>query len=137
VLSIAPSHKQEYAVASSPSARRERHSIFLFNDDPALGDAIKEYLIAKAVEVILVHDSTVAVGVIETRREMDLLMTRIATAEGSPRTVVLLVRSLAQRVGFVFMTGRPQLIDAGLECRDRAFVRPVDLAQEICDRLGD
>jgi DNA-binding response OmpR family regulator len=126
-------------VTRSPAARRERLSILLVNDEPALGDAIKAYL-TKAIEVIPVHDSAAALGVLEVRRGADLLVTEIAIPEATPRSVALMVRPLVRGVGFVFMTGRPQLIDTGGVMRDKACVQPVilaDLAQEIRRRLDD
>ncbi len=89
----------------------------------------------EAIEVV-----PVALGVLEARPAIDLLMTEVAMGNGMPCTVALTVRRLLQGVGFVFMTGRPQLIGATGEMRDKAFVKPVDLAdlpQEIRHRLTE
>ncbi|HEY2616177.1 MAG TPA: hypothetical protein VGI78_02460 [Acetobacteraceae bacterium] len=118
------------------AARRGRHAILLVDDDPALGAAMKEHLAEGVIEVIQVHDSAVALGVLEARREIDLLMTAITMPTGVSCTVALMVRPLAEGVGFVFITGRPQLLDTAGNLRDKAFIKPVDLAQAIRHRLA-
>jgi DNA-binding NtrC family response regulator len=127
-------------VSGSAATRRKRHAIFLVDDEPALGDTIKAYLTESAMEVVPIHDSIVALGVLEAKPVLDLLMTEIAADNGTPRSVALMVRRLVQGVGFVFMTGRPQLLGAAGELRDKASVKPVDLAdlpQEIRHRLTE
>ena len=127
-------------MTGSAARRRKRHAIFLVDDEPALGDTIKAYLAESAIEVVPVHDSIVALGVLETRPAIDLLMTEVAIGNGMPRSVALTVRRLLQGVGFVFMTVRPQLLGATSEMRDKAFVKHVDLAdlpQEIRHRLTE
>ena len=122
------------------ATRRKRHAIFLVDDEPALGGTIKAYLTEHAMEVVPVHDSIVALGVLEARPAIDLLMTEIAADDGTPRSVALMVRRLVRGVGFVFMTGRPQLLGAARELGDNASVKPVDLAdlpQEIRHRLTE
>ena len=122
------------------ATRRKRHAIFLVDDEPALGETIKAYLTESAMEVVPIHDSIVALGVLEARPAIDLLVTEIATNDGMPRSVALMVRRLVLGVGFVFMTGRPQLLGTTGEMRDKAFVKPVDLAnlpQEIRHRLTE
>jgi DNA-binding response OmpR family regulator len=109
-------------------------------DDPVLGDTIREYLTEGAIEVIPVRDSTVALGVLQATREIDLLMTEVAVPEGAIRPVALMVRPIVHGVGFVFMTGRPQLLDTAGEARDKRFVKSVDpaeLVQEIRHRLAE
>ena len=117
-------------------ARQGRHAVLLVDDDPALGAAIKDHLAENVIEVTQVHDSVVALGVLEVRREVDLLMTAIAMPTGMSCTVALMVRPLVEGVGVVFVTGRPQLLDAAGNLRDKAFVKPVDLAQAIRHRLA-
>ena len=120
----------------SAVARQGRHAVLLVDDDPALGAAIKDHLAENVIEVTQVHDSVVALGVLEVRREIDLLMTAIAMPTGMSCTVALMVRPLVEGVGVVFVTGRPQLLDAAGNLRDKAFVKPVDLAQAIRHRLA-
>ena len=120
----------------SAVARQGRHAVLLVDDDPALGTAIKDHLAENVIEVTQVHDSVVALGVLEVRREIDLLMTAIAMPTGMSCTVALMVRPLVEGVGVVFVTGRPQLLDAAGSLRDKAFVKPVDLAQAIRHRLA-
>jgi DNA-binding response OmpR family regulator len=124
------------ALVKRSATRRERHVILLVDDDPALGDAIKDHLAENVIEVVQVHDSVVALGMLEVRREIDLLMTAIAMPTGMPCTVALMVRPLVEGVGFVFVTGRPQLLDTAANLRDKAFIKPVDLAQAIRHRLA-
>jgi DNA-binding NtrC family response regulator len=126
-------------VTRSAATRRKRHAIFLVDDEPALGETIEAYLTESAMEVVPVHDSIVALGVLEARPAIDLLKTEIAMGDGMSRSVALMVRRLVQGVGFVFMTGRPQLLGAAGEMRDKLF-QPVDLAdlpQEIRHRLTE
>jgi hypothetical protein len=67
----------------------------------------------------------------------DLLMTAIAMPSGMSCTVALMVRPLVQGIGFVFVTGRPHLLDTAGNPRDKAFIKPVDLAQTIRHRLAE
>jgi CheY-like chemotaxis protein len=124
------------ALVKRSTAQRECHAILLVDDDPALGFAIEDYLAEAVIEVVHVHDSVVALGMLEARREIDLLMTAIAIPKGVPCAVALMVRPLVQGVGFVFVTGRPELLDTAGNLRDKAFIKPVDLAQAICSRLA-
>jgi DNA-binding NtrC family response regulator len=127
-------------VTKSAATRRKRHAIFLVDDEPALGETIEAHLTESAMEVVPVHDSIVALGVLEARPAIGLLMTKVATENGTSRCVALMVQRLVQGVGFVFMTGRPQLLGAPGEIRDKASVTPVDLAdlpQEIRHRLTE
>ncbi|MGC1408560.1 MAG: hypothetical protein WA864_06400 [Acetobacteraceae bacterium] len=126
---------------TGPAAtRRKRHAILLVNDEPDLGETIKAYLTERAMEVIPVHDSVVALGVLEARPAMDLLTTEIDMGNRAPRSVALTVRHLVQGVGFVFLTGRPHLLAAPAELRNKAFAKLIDLAdlpREIRHRLTE
>ena len=124
-------------MAGSAATRRKRHAIFLVDDEPALGDTIKAYLTERAMEVVPVHDSVVALGVLEARPAADLLMTEIAADNGVPRSIALIVRRLVQGVGFVFMTGRPQLLGVAGQMRDKGFVDLADLPLVIRHRLTE
>jgi CheY-like chemotaxis protein len=125
------------APVKKSAARQGRHAILLVDDDSALGNAIKDHLSEGAFEVARVHDSVVALGVLEARRDIDLLMTAIAMPSGMSCTVALMVRPLVRGIGFVFVTGRPHLLDAAGNLRDKAFIKPVDLAQTIRHRLAE
>jgi hypothetical protein len=89
------------------------------------------------MEVVPVHDSVVALGVLEARPAADLLMTEIAADNGVPRSIALMVRRLVQGVGFVFMTGRPQLLGVARQMRDKGFVDLADLPLVIRHRLTE
>jgi DNA-binding NtrC family response regulator len=127
-------------VNNSAIARRGRHTILLVDDDLALGRVIKDYLSEEDFEVIHVHNSMVALGVLDTGRKIDLLLTDIVMPEGMPHGVslALMARRYVQDVEVLFMTGHPHVLEAVGELPGKAFVKPVDLAeltQEIRRRL--
>lgn len=70
-------------MSNTATSRRGQRTILLVDDDLALGGVIKDYLIEEDFEVIHVHDSMVALGVLETGSKIDLLLTDIALPEGS------------------------------------------------------
>ena len=123
-------------MTGSAVRRRGGHAVLLVDDDPALGDAIKDHLAKEVIEVIQVHDAAAALGVLGASREIDLLMTAISVPERMPCSVAFMVRPLVRGVGFVFVTGRPQLLETAGEPRDKAFIKPVDLAEAIRHRLA-
>jgi DNA-binding NtrC family response regulator len=112
-------------------ARRRQRTILLVDDDLALGGVIKDHLNEEEFEVIHVHDSMVALGLLETGRKIDLLLTDIAMPEGMPHgiSLALMARRHVQDVAVVFMTGHPDLLEIAGELPGRAFVKPVDLAE--------
>ena len=123
----------------SVPAQRGRHAILLVDDDPTLGDAIRDHLAGEVIEVVPVHDSVAALGMLEAGRDIDLLMTEITIPDGPACAVALMVRPLVRGVGFVFATGRPQLLWNAGGSRNKAFVKLVDLtdlAQELRFRLA-
>ncbi len=127
-------------MSNSATARRERRTILLVDDDLALGGVIKDYLSEEDFEVIHVHDSMAALGVLDTGRKIDLLLTDIVMPEGMPHGVslALMARRYVQDVEILFMTGHPHVLEAVRELPGKAFVKPVDLAeltQEIRRRL--
>jgi DNA-binding NtrC family response regulator len=127
-------------VSNSATARRGRRTILLVDDDLAVGGVIKDYLSDEDFEVIHVHDSMMALGVLDTGRKIDLLLTDIVMPEGMPHGVslALMARRYVQDVEILFMTGHPQVLEAVGELPGKAFVKPVDLAeltQEIRRRL--
>jgi DNA-binding response OmpR family regulator len=127
-------------VNNSAEAVPRQHTILLVDDDVALGGVIKDYLSEEDFEVIHVHDSMVALGVLETGRRIDLLLTDIAMPEGMPHGVslALMARRHVQNVEILFMTGHPRLLETAGDLPGKAFVKPVDLAeltQEIRRRL--
>ena len=128
-------------MSNSATARRERPTILLVDDDLALGGVIKDYLSEEDFEVIHVNDSMVALGVLDTGRKIDLLLTDIVMPEGMPHGVslALMARRYVQDVEILFMTGHPHVLEAVGELPGKAFVKPVDLAeltQEIRRRLA-
>jgi DNA-binding NtrC family response regulator len=127
-------------VSNPATARRGRHTILLVDDDLAVGGVITDYLSEEDFEVIHVHDSMMALGVLDTGRKIDLLLTDIVMPEGMPHGVslALMARRYVQDVEILFMTGHPHVLEAVGELPGKAFVKPVDLAeltQEIRRRL--
>jgi DNA-binding NtrC family response regulator len=128
-------------VSGSTAARGARPCILLVDDDQALCGVINDYLTEADFEVICVHDSMTALGLLESERKIDLLLTDIAMPEGMPHGVslALMARRHRQYVEVLFITGHPDLLEAAGELPGRAFVKPVDLAElteEIRARLG-
>ena len=116
----------------NPAMRRRRQrTILLVDDDLTLGGAIKDHLSEEGFEVIHIHNSMAALGLLETGRKIDLLLTDIAMPEGMPHGVslALMARRHVQDVAVVFMTGHPDLLELAGELPGRAFVKPVDLAE--------
>jgi DNA-binding NtrC family response regulator len=113
------------------AARRERHIILLVDDDPALGNVLKEYLIEERFDVIHLHDSMAALVLLETRQDIDLLLADIALREGTPHgiSLALMARRLVPAIRVVFMTGHPDLLEAAGEVPGTVFIKPVDLAE--------
>jgi DNA-binding NtrC family response regulator len=111
--------------------RRRQRTILLVDNDLALGCMIKDHLTEEDFEVIHVHDSMVALGLLETGRKFDLLLTDIAMPEGMPHGVslALMARRHVQDVVVVFMTGHPDVLEIAGELPGKAFVKPVDLAE--------
>lgn len=130
----------EACLSSSATAQRERPTILLVDDDLALGGVIRDYLSDEGFEVIHVHNSMLALGVLDTGRKIDLLLTDIVMPEGMPHGVslALMARRYVQDVEILFMTGHPHVLEAVGELPGKSFVKPVDLAeltQEIRFRL--
>jgi DNA-binding NtrC family response regulator len=100
------------------------------DDDPALGDMLKEHLTEEQFEVIHVHDSMVALALLETGRRIDLLLADLAMPEGTPNGVslALMARRIVPDIKVLFMTGHPDLLDAAGELPGPALNKPVDLA---------
>jgi DNA-binding NtrC family response regulator len=113
------------------AARRAPHTILLLDDDPALGNVLKEYLTEERFEVIHLHDSMAALVLLETRQDIDLLLADIALREGTPHgiSIALMARRLVPAIRVVFMTGHPDLLEAAGEVPGTVFIKPVDLAE--------
>jgi DNA-binding response OmpR family regulator len=127
-------------VSNSATARRGRRTILLVDDDLALGGVIKDYLSEEDFEVIHARDSMVALGILDTGRKIDLLLTDIVMPEGTPHGVslALMARRYVQDVEILFMTGHPHALEAAGELPGKAFIKPIDLAEltrEIRRRL--
>jgi hypothetical protein len=131
-----PRDAQENVVKGPAPRRRNGHAILLVDDDPSLSDAIKDHLADEVMEVIQVHDAAAALGVLGASREIDLLMTAVSMPKRMSCAVAFMVRPLVRGVGFVFVTGRPQLLETPGEPRDKAFIRPADLAEATRHRLA-
>lgn len=119
-----------------------RHTILVVDDDPALGEMLREHLTDEMFEVICVCDSMVGLGLLESGQRIDLLLTDLAMPPGMPNGVSLamMARRLIQNIATIFMTGHPRLLEAAGELQGKVFVKPFDLTeltQEIRGLLAD
>jgi two-component system, OmpR family, response regulator len=122
-------------------ARLERPTVLVVDDDVALGGLIKDYLIEEQFEAMHVQDSMVALDLLKERPKIDLLLTDIALTQGTPNGVslALMARRRVPNLTVLFMTGRPDLLDAVCELPGKALIKPVDLTeltQEIRRQLA-
>jgi DNA-binding NtrC family response regulator len=106
---------------NSAEAANRRPTILLVDDDQALGGVIKDYLTEEDFEVIQVHDSMSALGVLDTGRKIDLPLTDIVMPEGMPHGVslALMARRYVKDVEVLFMTGHPHVLEAVGNSRER------------------
>lgn len=110
--------------------RDEQWTILLVDADPAPANMLTGHLTEEQFEVVHVHDSSVALAVLETGRRIDLLLAGIAMPEGTPNGVSLALMALVivPDIKFVFMTDHPDLLGTGGALPGHAFVRRSDLA---------
>jgi DNA-binding NtrC family response regulator len=123
--------------ANKSNVQSGSRTILLVDDDLALGAVIKEYLTEEELDVIYVQDSMAALGVLETGPKIDLLLTDIAMPQGTPNGVslALMARRMVPGIETLFITGRPDLLQAVGELPGKAFLKPVNLA-ELLREIG-